>query len=78
MVLLEGEVFIRSGEAVGIKLIGMPGRERGKGEWKGFGAAVTLAKTLWLLQPRAKDFFQSLYLLMSSLANSWVFKELVP
>lgn len=46
MVLLEGEVFIRSGEAVGIKLIGMLDRERGKGEWKGFGAAVTLAKTL--------------------------------
>ena len=28
MVLLEAEVFIRSGEAVGIKLIGMPDRER--------------------------------------------------
>lgn len=56
----------------------MPDRERGKGEWKGFGAAVTLAKTLWLLQLCAKVFFQSLYLLLASLANSWVFKEFMP
>ena len=46
MVLLEGEVFIRSGEAVGIKLIGMLDRERGKGESR---VSVT-SQAAWLIE----------------------------
>ena len=41
-------------------------------------SSYTGEDSLWHLQLRAKDFFQSLYLLLASLANSWVFKELVP